>query len=43
MNMHGEWLSGDTYYYWPNFGYTPRTFTDADFAKYAECPKFGFL
>ena len=27
-----------TYFYWPTFRYTPRNFTDADFAQYSECP-----
>jgi hypothetical protein len=32
-----------TTYFWPNFGYTPKNFTDADFAYYKECPTMKFL
>ena len=42
-DKQGKLLNSVTNYYWPHFGYTPKTFTDADFSYYSQCPTMKFL
>ena len=42
-DKQGKPINIITNYFWPGFGYTPKNFTNADFAYYKECPTMKFL